>query len=95
MKQLAKSITLIFLVLISFSAYGADWASIQKKAKGQTVLFNAWGGSETINDYIRWAAKEVESRYGVEVKHVKVGDIGDVSVEYLLKNQPGGILAEQ
>lgn len=38
----------------------ADWAQIQTEAKGQTVYFNAWGGSEATNAYINWAAKEVK-----------------------------------
>jgi putative thiamine transport system substrate-binding protein len=56
----------------------ADWAKIENEAKGQTVYFNAWGGGEAINTYIAWAAKEAKSRYGVEVRHVKVTDTGDV-----------------
>ena len=36
----------------------ADWSQIQNEAKGQTVYFNAWGGSEATNAYISWAAKE-------------------------------------
>ena len=55
-----------------------QWQSILQKAKGQTVYFNAWGGAEPINDYILWAANETKSRYDVEVKHVKVTDIGEV-----------------
>ncbi|WP_296541669.1 hypothetical protein [Rhodoferax sp.] len=56
----------------------ADWAKTEKEAKGQTVYFNAWGGSEATNAYLAWAAKEVKSRYGVEVKHVKVTDTAEV-----------------
>lgn len=56
----------------------ADWGKIENEAKGQTVYFNAWGGSEATNAYIAWAAKEVKSRYGVEVKHVKVTDTAGV-----------------
>jgi len=56
----------------------ADWSSLQNEAKGQTVYFNAWGGSEATNAYIAWAAKEVKARYGVEVKHVKVTDTAEV-----------------
>jgi len=56
----------------------ADWSSLQNEAKGQTVYFNAWGGSEATNAYIAWVAKEVKARYGVEVKHVKVTDTAEV-----------------
>lgn len=56
----------------------ADWGKIENEAKGQTVYFNAWGGSEATNAYIAWAAREVKSRYGVEVRHVKVTDTAEV-----------------
>ena len=55
-----------------------NWASVEAQAKGQTVFFNAWAGSERINAYIQWAAEEVQRRYGVKVQHVKVADAADV-----------------
>jgi putative thiamine transport system substrate-binding protein len=56
----------------------ADWTQIQKDAKGQTVYFNAWGGGEAINAYIAWAAKEAKTRYGIDVRHVKITDAAEV-----------------
>jgi putative thiamine transport system substrate-binding protein len=56
----------------------ADWSQIQKEAQGQTVYFNAWGGSEPINGYINWAAKEAKTRYGIDVRHVKITDAAEV-----------------
>ena len=44
-----------------------DWATLQQAAKGQTVYFNAWGGSEATNAYIAWAASEEHKRYGLTV----------------------------
>src|SRR6056297_940411 len=41
-----------------------DWQAVTEAAEGQTVYWNAWGGSSTINDYIDWAAREVEARHG-------------------------------
>ena len=54
------------------------WQQILNEAKGQSVYFNAWGGSDTINDYIAWAAAEVKKQYQVDVKQVKITDTGDV-----------------
>ncbi|MEP1206837.1 MAG: ABC transporter substrate-binding protein [Rhizobiaceae bacterium] len=51
-----------------------NWDSVIAAAKGQTVYFNAWGGSQNINDYIAWAGGELKSRYGVTVEHVKLDD---------------------
>jgi len=70
-------------------AQSSDWEKIMQKARGQTVYFNGWGGSDPINDYIRWAGDQVKKRYQVEVKHVKVSDIGEV-VSRILAEKSGG-----
>lgn len=54
------------------------WADIEKTARGQTVHFNAWAGSEQINAYIQWAAAELRQRHGVKLQHVKISDAADV-----------------
>ncbi len=54
------------------------WSEVTEAAKGQTVYFNAWGGSERINEYLAWSAEQLESRYQVKLEHVKVGDIADI-----------------
>lgn len=59
-------------------AFASNWQALEKEAAGQTVYFNAWGGSESVNGYIQWAAKQVKSRYGVEVQHVKITDAAEV-----------------
>jgi putative thiamine transport system substrate-binding protein len=52
----------------------ANWPEVLAEAKGQTVYFNAWGGSENINAYLDWAGAEMQARYGVKVVHVKLDD---------------------
>jgi len=52
----------------------ANWSEVLAEAKGQTVYFNAWGGSENINAYLDWAGAEMQARYGVKVVHVKLDD---------------------
>lgn len=54
------------------------WADVEKAARGQTVYFNAWGGSEQINAYIQWAAGELQAAHGVMLQHVKISDAADV-----------------
>ncbi|ADZ91139.1 ABC transporter substrate-binding protein [Marinomonas mediterranea] len=61
------------LFLSGSSAY-ADWQETVADAKGETVYFNAWGGSDNINAYIQWAAKNIEDKYDVHLKHVKLTD---------------------
>ncbi|NRB80954.1 MAG: ABC transporter substrate-binding protein [Saccharospirillaceae bacterium] len=64
------------------------WNKTLEEAKGQTVYFNAWGGSDTINDYISWAAQKVNERHGVTVVHVKTG-AGDVVSRVLAEKTAG------
>jgi putative thiamine transport system substrate-binding protein len=52
----------------------SNWAEIEKKARGQTVVFNAWGGSERINAYLAWAGEQVQRDFGVKLEHVKLTD---------------------
>ncbi len=54
------------------------WERIAAAARGQTVYFNAWAGSERINAYLQWAAGELARRHGVKLEHVKVGDTAEV-----------------
>jgi putative thiamine transport system substrate-binding protein len=54
------------------------WSSIETRARGQTVYFNAWGGAEVINTYIQWAAVELARRYGVRLEHVRISDAADM-----------------
>ena len=73
-----STFTAIALTLGVATGANADWAQVQNDAKGQTVYFNAWGGSEATNAYIAWATKEAKTRYGIEVRHVKITDTAEV-----------------
>jgi putative thiamine transport system substrate-binding protein len=59
-------------------AQSPAWSEIERKARGQSVVFNAWGGSERINAYLAWAGEEVQKQFGVKLEHVKVTDTADV-----------------
>ncbi|WP_421206383.1 ABC transporter substrate-binding protein [Aeromonas enteropelogenes] len=67
----------------------ARWQQTLDEAKGQTVYFNAWGGSPEINGYLVWAGQEIERQYGVKLVQVKVDDIAP-SVSQLLANKQAG-----
>lgn len=56
----------------------ASWAAIESRARGQTVYFNAWAGSERINAYLQWAAGAVQAQYGVRLEHVKITETAEV-----------------
>lgn len=66
-----------------------DWDSVLEQARGQTVYWNAWGGEPRMNDHIAWAAREVESRFGVRVVHVKLSDTAE-AVSRVLAEKAGG-----
>ena len=70
-------------------AAGRDWRTLAAQAKGQTVYFNAWAGSEAINAYIQWVAAAVQGQYGVTLKHVKIADIADVVNRVRAEKQAG------
>lgn len=68
----------LFTVLTPLRAWAGGWAAIEAEARGQTVYFNAWAGSDTINAYIAWAGGELQSRYGITLVHVKIADTAEV-----------------
>lgn len=68
---------------------GEKWRKILKEARGQSVYFNAWGGDQQVNDYIRWTAKQVRQRYDIELKQVKVSNTADVVSRILAEKQAG------
>ncbi|MEL0636316.1 ABC transporter substrate-binding protein [Marinomonas sp. TI.3.20] len=67
----------------------ADWQDTLKEAKGQTVYFNAWGGADNINDYIRWSAKHIKEQYDVTLKQVKLTDTSDAVNRVLAEKAAG------
>jgi putative thiamine transport system substrate-binding protein len=71
------ALVLLALLRLSGPVSAEDFPSIAARARGQTVYFNAWGGSRQINDYIGWAGVELHQRYGVELVHVKLTDTGE------------------
>ncbi|OOE87579.1 ABC transporter substrate-binding protein [Salinivibrio sharmensis] len=93
MKHWIAAITLAIASSASFTASANtendSWESIQQQARGQTVYFNAWGGSQEINAYLRWASRELQREHGVTLEHVKVADIAE-TVNRLLAEKTAG-----
>lgn len=74
------------------SAAAADpaaWAATERAARGQTVRFHAWAGSDAINAYLRWAAGELLQRHGLTLQHVKVADTAEVVRRIRAEKQAG------
>jgi putative thiamine transport system substrate-binding protein len=66
-----------------------NWADTERAARGQTVYFNAWAGSERINAYLQWAAGELQRDLGVKLQHVKISDAADVVKRVRAEKQAG------
>lgn len=59
-------------------AHAADWQQTVDAARGHTVRFNAWAGSEPINAYIAWIGNRVQDLFGITLQHVKITDAAEV-----------------
>lgn len=67
-----------FMTLLASFASADRWSQTLAEARGQTVYFNAWGGSEAINQYIARVAETLASDHHIQLVHVKVDDIAAV-----------------
>lgn len=67
----------------------ANWEAVTAEAQGQTVYWNAWGGSTTTNDFIAWVGRRVMEEYGVTLEHVKLTDTADAVTRVLSEKQAG------
>jgi putative thiamine transport system substrate-binding protein len=89
-----RKLLLALAALVTLSAGGAraeTWDEVLAKARGQTVYWNAWGGSQPTNDYIRWAAEQVKERFGVAVEHVKLADTADALARVVAEKAAGRV----
>ncbi|NKB51671.1 MAG: ABC transporter substrate-binding protein [Rhizobiaceae bacterium] len=77
------------MVSNAHSADPGNWDSVKAAARGQTVFFNAWGGSQNINEYIAWAGSELKARYGVTVEHVKLDDTANAVATVVAEKTAG------
>jgi putative thiamine transport system substrate-binding protein len=67
----------------------AAFETVREAARGQTVYFNAWGGSTQINDYIAWVGEAVRERHGIELVHVKLTDTSEAVSRVLAEKAAG------
>mgnify|MGYP005989894411 CR=1 FL=1 len=88
-----KHLTILAAVLAPTVALAdpnpADWTAVTSEANGQTVYWNAWGGSTTTNDFIAWVGDRVAEDFGVTLEHVKLTDTADAVTRVLSEKQAG------
>lgn len=69
-----------------------DFQQIAARARGQTVYWNAWGGSPETNAFLRWVGEQVKARYGVTLTHVRLRDTAEAVTRVLAEKQAGRLI---
>lgn len=71
--------------MTQFSA--EDWSSILEKAKGTTVNFYGWGGSQKVNEWIdNYVSRKLKEQYDITLNRVPM-DIDDILNKLLGEKQ--------
>jgi putative thiamine transport system substrate-binding protein len=65
------------------------WSSLEARARGAKVFFNAWGGSERTNAYLQWVGAEVARLHGITLEHVKITDTAEAVRRIRSEKQAG------
>ncbi len=89
MRFFCSALLLFGLIFLPLVAKATDFDQLKSQARGQTVYFNAWGGSSQINSYIAWAGTQIQSRYGVKLVHVKLTETADAVSRILAEKSAG------
>jgi len=67
-----------------------NWDSVLAAAKGQTVNWYIWGGSDSINTFVdNFYGKALKERYGITLNRVPVADTVDAINQVLSEKQAG------
>ena len=91
-RHLILIIYCLLLAIMPFHFAKADnFSAITRQAYGQTVYFNAWGGSPAINQYIQWVGHRVKAEYGIRLVHVKLTETAGAVTRILAEKASGKI----
>lgn len=85
----ALAISLVLALPAAAEPNPENWPEVLEAARGQTVYFNAWGGSPQINDFIAWAGARVAEENGVTVVQVKLTDTADAVSRVIAERAAG------
>jgi putative spermidine/putrescine transport system substrate-binding protein len=67
-----------------------DWESVLTAAKGQTVNWYIWGGSDSINAFVdNFYGKALQERFGITLNRVPLADTVDAVNQVLSEKQAG------
>lgn len=90
--NILRTAALAFCALSTTATAQTDpniWDAVTAAAKGQTVYWNAWGGSTQTNDFIAWVGERVAEDYDVTLEHVKLSDTADAVSRVLAEKSAG------
>ncbi|MEH0092644.1 ABC transporter substrate-binding protein [Vibrio metschnikovii] len=82
-------LALLCASLLSFALHAQSWQDITQQARGETVYFHAWGGSQEVNNYLRWAAVQLKQQHDINLVHVKVSDIAETASRLVAEKAAG------
>jgi len=89
MRLIAVALALLTFFGGALAEQPQSWDEILRAARGQIVYWNAWGGDDRNNAYIAWVAAEIERRYGVSVRHVKLADTAEAVTRVVAERAAG------
>ncbi|MSO89547.1 MAG: ABC transporter substrate-binding protein [Rhodospirillaceae bacterium] len=90
MKRLVLAVCVVLLGSSAFGlAQAQPWPDVLAKAKGQTMFWNAWGGDDKTNAFIAWVGDEVEKRYGITIRHVRLRDTAEAVTRVVAEKAAG------
>jgi putative thiamine transport system substrate-binding protein len=81
--------SLVLMAACIVPAHSQQWSEIEREAQGQTVYWNAWGGSPETNAFIAWAAERLRHDHGIELRHVKLADTADAVARIIAEKAAG------
>ena len=68
----------------------ADWDEVVEKARGQSVFWFMWGGSDAINGFVDdFYGKPLLAEFGITLKRVPVADTADVVNQVISEKEAG------
>ncbi len=70
-------------------AQTSDWTSVEARARGRSVAFNAWAGDEKTNAFIAWAAERVRASHDIELRHVRLRDTAEAVTRVVAERSAG------
>lgn len=67
-----------------------DWESVERSARGQTINWYMWGGSERINNFVdTFYGEALQERYDITLNRVPVADAIDFVNQVLSEKEAG------